>query len=137
MFKAYKVIGLKLEYRPFFFSAGGGAGLAMKSINVGTTMDVVGAYAMPPAFNTYRASLDFKEFDPQRPFKRYYHIAKWASGKEINWRTTAEANVNAYGNATPDCVTNMSLDCNGFAAGNPIGSVRATWYVKFKERQSA
>jgi len=135
MFKSYKVMGLKLEYRPYFFSSGPNA-ISLRSLAVGTTMDVVGAYALPAPRNTYRAALDFKEYNPQRAFKRYYHIARWASGKEINWRTTREATANAYGNNTPDCVTNVNMDVSRFAAGTPIGIIKATWYVKFKERNS-
>jgi len=79
MFKSYKITSAKVEYKPYYFSAGNAATIAMKSINSGTTMDVVGAFVAPAALNTFRAALDAKEYDPQRPFKRFYRISKWAN----------------------------------------------------------
>jgi len=132
MFRSYKITGLKIEYRPYMFQL---TNAGMKSLICGTTMDHNGAWAVPAPVSVFRASLDSKEYDPSRPFKRYYHIGRWAKGRNISWRTTDEANTNTYGNATPDCITSLHIECNGFAAGNLIGSVRATYYVKFKSRR--
>lgn len=114
MFRSYKITGLRIEYRPYMFQL---TNAGMKSILVGTTMDHSGAWAVPAPISVFRASLDSKEYDPTRPFKRFYHVGRWAANRSINWRTTDEANVNAYGNTTPDCITSLHVDCTGFAAG--------------------
>lgn len=132
MFRSYKITGLKIEYRPYMFQL---TNAGMKSVLCGTTMDHSGAWAVPAPIQVFRASLDSKEYDPSRPFKRYYHISRWAKGRDINWRTTDDANTNQYGNATPDCITSIRVDCSGFAAGQLIGAVKATYYVKFKSRR--
>lgn len=87
MFRSYKITGMKLEYRPHFFSIGT-SDVSIKSITVGTKMDIEGAIAVPVPLAEFRASLDAKQYDPMKPFKRYYHVARWAKGREINWRTT-------------------------------------------------
>lgn len=114
MWRSYKITGLKLEYRPYMFQL---TNAGMKSVLVGTTMDINGAYATPAAVNTFRASLDSKEYAPQRTFKRFYNIGRWAASRTIGWRLTELATVNSYDNTTTDCVTNLRVDCSGFAAG--------------------
>jgi len=133
MFREYKITGVKLEYRPYFFSAGTD-NLFMKAITCGTKMAINGIQAVPVPLFDFRASLDAKTYDPQRPFKRYYHVSKWGSQHEINWRNSADALLNVYGNASPDCMTCMELDCGGYADGALIGSVMVTYFVKFRSR---
>ena len=69
-----------------------------------------------------------------RNFKRFYHVAKWAKTKQVDWRDTDLASSNTYGDTTPDCVTAFELDTLGYADGTLIGSVMVTYYVKFKGR---
>lgn len=136
MFRTYKISSVKFEYRPYFFSAGNGSALSLKSINMGTKMDIVGAQAIPVPLSDYRASLDAKQYDPTKPFKRFYHIGRWAKGRDIGWRNCSEALLNNYGNTSTDCITAMELDCTGYADGALIAAVRVTYYVKFKDRVS-
>lgn len=124
---------MKLQYRPYFYSMAT-TNVLLKAVTCGTKMDLFAAQAVPVPLNDYRAALDARVYDPMRPFKRYYHIRKWASGKEINWRDTAQASLNAYGNASPDCMTNIEIDTGGFNNGDLIGSVFVTYYVQFKGR---
>jgi len=46
MFKSYKITGLKLEYRPYFFGLGA-SDVVMKEIICGTKMAVEGAPQIP------------------------------------------------------------------------------------------
>lgn len=71
-----------------------------------------------------------------KPFKRYYHVSKWARGVDIGWRTCANAIANVYGNNTLDCITSFNLTTVGFVNGGLVGSIRVTYYAKFKDRQS-
>lgn len=98
-------------------------------------MDIEGPIAVPTPLSQFRAALDSKEYDPMKPFKRYYHISRWAKGREINWRTTVNASANTYGNATPECLTCLQVDTVGYGVGDAIGAVRVTYYAKFKARQ--
>lgn len=97
-------------------------------------MDIEGAIAVPTSLQNFRAALDSKEYDPQKPFKRYYHIGRWAKGRDINWRTCFNASNNSYGNATPECLTCLQIDTVGYGVGDAIGAVRVTYYAKFKAR---
>lgn len=133
MFRSYKITGMKLQYRPYFYSAGT-ADIVIKAITCGTKMDINAAQAVPVPLYDFRASLDAKTYNPQRGFSRFYHISKWASGKEINWRNTAEALTDTYGDATPDCMTCFEVDTIGLNDGFLMGSVLVTYYVKFKGR---
>lgn len=120
MFRAYKITGLKLEYRPYEFSTGTFDSI-IKAVTVGTVMDVVGAVAVPIPLSQFNSSLDTKEYSPGKPFKRFYHISRWSKGREINWRTTQEALANTYGTATPDCMTCLQVDSAGFGNGVAMG----------------
>lgn len=42
MFRSYKISGMKLEYRPHFYGLGT-TDVSMKSLTVGTKMDIEGA----------------------------------------------------------------------------------------------
>lgn len=128
MFRSYRINGMKIQYRPYFFSATQND-LVLKAINVGTKMDISAAQVVPVPLPEYRAALDARVYDPTKPFKRYYHVRKWASGKEINWRDTSQALTNTYGNATPDCMTCFEMDTVGVANGALMGSVMVTYYV--------
>lgn len=135
MFKSYKITGLKLEYRPYFFGLGA-SDVVMREIICGTKMAIDGVQPVPVPLSEFRASLDAKSYDPMKPFKRYYHVSKWARGVDIGWRTCANAVANVYGNNTLDCMTSFNLTTVGFANGGLVGSIRVTYYAKFKDRQS-
>lgn len=106
MFRTYKITGMKLEYRPYFFQSTT-SDLVLRSLTCGTIMDIQAAQAIPAQLNEFRASLDAKQYDPMKPFKRYYHVSRWAKGVNIGWRSCDTAAANGYGNATPDCITNF------------------------------
>ena len=133
MFREYKLTGMKLEYRPYSLNIST-QDVILKAITCGTVMAVNGAVVMPLALSQYRASLDAKTYNPNRNFKRYYHLTKWGAGKEINWRNCSDASGNVYGNATPDAITCFEMDTLGLANGALMGSIMVTYYAKFRGR---
>jgi hypothetical protein len=86
MFREYKITGMKLVYRPYDLNIRT-TDVVLKPITCGTIMGQIGAFSAPADVDEFRASLDAKLYSPLRGFKRYYHLSKWGSGKEINWRT--------------------------------------------------
>lgn len=72
-------------------------------------------------------------YNPTRPFKRYYHVKKWAAQKDVNWRSTDKALANSY-SGYPDCTTQVRMETAGFADDSLVGRVTVTYYVDFRSR---
>lgn len=88
MFREYAVSSLKIEYRPVHYQPST-LDLRKGTILCGTSMDTLNAYPCP--IDTYRAALDFKQYDSDKPFKRFYRVQKYANTKLIKWRSTRDA----------------------------------------------
>jgi len=58
-------------------------------------MDTLTVYPVP--IDAFRAALDFKQFDSDRNFKRFYRVSKYANTKLIKWRATRDAITGANG----------------------------------------
>lgn len=86
-----------------------------------------------------RGALDYKEYDPLKPFKRFYRVSKYAKQKSLIWRSCADALTGAAGgfNVLPNCVTSINMPCTGLAAGTHVGDLTMTWYVRFHHRTRA
>lgn len=74
MYREYYLSSVKIEYRPDRLDAGNSAGISISPIEVGTTMDSMN---VQPTIG----SLDYKQYDPTRPFKRFYRIKQYARQK--------------------------------------------------------
>lgn len=86
---------MKIQYRPAILDAGNNNGYSIAPIDCGTAMDRLIAY--PVAINEYYGALDFKVYDPKRPFSRFYKVSKYANTKLIKYRGTADAIAGAGG----------------------------------------
>jgi len=77
--------------------------------------------------------LDYRLSRGGSGLSRYYKVYKYARSKDLGWRDTAVAAGNGYANI-PNCVTAMGSATSGFNAGDSIGRIDVTWYIKFKTR---
>lgn len=103
MYREFKITGMKIEYKPTIIN-GGTVDFSISPLVTGTMMNNIGGYPIAP--NQYSGALDSKTMDASKPFKRYYHVGKWAKGQSFNvWRDTAAAIVNNQGgyNTLPNC----------------------------------
>lgn len=107
---------------------------AIDRLHSGTEMNANADFVV--STGDIRGSIDYKTYDPKRPFKRYYHIAKWASSKEIDWRTTASAMTNAYAD-TIDSQTLIRMETLNAQNNLILGRVTVTYYIDFRGRTSA
>lgn len=71
MYREYYISSMKIEFRPVHLDAGNAGSLSLNSLVSGTTMDRMAAEFLEGA-------LDYKAYDPTRPFKRFYRVAKYA-----------------------------------------------------------
>lgn len=71
------------------------------------------------AGNLYVGALDYKQYHPERPFKRFYRIAKYAKQKSLIWRSVADAlNGPAGGfNVLPNCITSVNIPVTNLVPG--------------------
>lgn len=136
MYKEYQVVGFRLKYTPFALGIMNDIDTRIRPMSVGTQMMFAGPESYPLEDNKITPALDFKQYDFQKPFKRYYHVAKWGEKHEINWRNTAEAWTNTYGDLTPDCKTQVSVVTDGIKEDYSIGQIQVTYYFRFRSRQS-
>lgn len=96
MYREYYVSSFKIEYRPLRFDLGNGnVPVSMAPITVGTAMDRLNLVPIAPV--EFRSALDSKLYDPNRSFKRFYRVAKYANTKLIKWRSTTDALTGATG----------------------------------------
>ena len=97
-------------------------------------MDTLLGTPMVPG--TFNAALDAKMFDVQKPFKRFYRVAKYARAKSVIWRSCADAinGPNGGFNILPNCQTTLYAPTTGLGPGDHIGDIRATWYIRFNYR---
>lgn len=108
----------------------------LKGISCGTYMNYSGApFANPFPLPNWRGARDFKVYDANKPFKRYYHVGKWNKWNDISWRETSDAIVNNYGWDFSDCTTCMQCDTIGLP-GVALGVFKLTYYCLFKSRRS-
>ena len=102
MYRDYYISSLKIEFRPTNLYGGGNA-FRIDSLTCGTSMDtILGTPMLPGSFN---AALDAKMFDVQKPFKRFYRVAKYARAKSVIWRSCNDALTGPNGgfNVLPNC----------------------------------
>lgn len=95
MFREYFVSSMKIQYRPNILDAGNAGSFSISPIDCGTAMDRLIAYPIP--INEYYGALDFKVYDPKRPFSRFYKVSKYANTKLVKFRGTADAIAGAGG----------------------------------------
>lgn len=108
----------------------------VKGISCGTYMNYSGvALPNPLPLVNWRGAKDFKVFDSNKPFKRYYNINKWNRLNDISWRETADAITNTYAWDYSDCVTCLQADTIGLP-GVALGVFKITYYCLFKSRRS-
>lgn len=86
--------------------------------------------AYPLALRDIKGAKDYKDFDSSKPFKRYYHVQKYAKSQYVPYRSIALAIANATYNVAPDCVTMMYATTANIPAGTNVGDVTLTWYVR-------
>lgn len=84
MFEQYFISSLKIEYTPLNYAAGVNF-LAMTPIRCGTSMSTNTPYPIPQG-NFYPA-LDYKEYDSNRKFTRFYKVGKYARGMDVPYRS--------------------------------------------------
>lgn len=75
--------------------AGNAGSFSIAPIDCGSVMDRLIAYPIP--IGEYYGSLDFKTYDPKRPFTRFYRVAKYANTKLIKYRSCTDAIAGAGG----------------------------------------
>lgn len=96
--------------------------------------------AAPIAPVEFRGALDFKTYNWNRSFKRFYKVSKYAKQKSVIWRACGDAASGALAggfNALPNCQTAIYCVCDGLPAGREIAEVVVTYYIKFHHRTRA
>lgn len=135
-FTEYKVTGFKIEYKAPVFVGGNQTDRVYEPMLVGTAMNLDGALPWPMPLQYFKGSLDSKQFTPLRDFKRYYKTGWFLeSVNEPKWRKTYDALQNAYNLDYNDCVTSILCSGQGIQDGTIGGTVRVTYYIKFRARQ--
>lgn len=76
------------------------------------------------ADNQIRSYSDFKMM-PVKRITKFIRVAKYYRKVNQDWRKTGTEVYNDVG-------TLIRIYCNGFATGDPVGTIHCTWYVKFK-----
>lgn len=82
---------------------------------------------------TLRYRPDYKEFNPLRPFKRFYRVAKYFKRKDGQQWIPIDDTVGNTGHPLP--VTGMQFTGAGWANQDRIGTINVTYYVKFRGLQ--
>lgn len=77
--------------------------------------------------------LDYKQYDPSRPFQRFYRVGKWWKGELLKWQP-ADLGVMTSG---ANCTTCITIQCAGMPNDTPIGTLDVIWYLKFRRRTPA
>lgn len=128
MFKEFFITGLKLEYRPLNYQAGANF-LAMGPVRCGSVMNTYVPY--PMSTTRFVGALDYREYDSNKPFKRYYNVGKWARKMDLPFRATTGVIA-----LDPNSQTAMQVDVRGaWAPGDDLGEILVTWYVVYRYRQ--
>jgi len=126
MWSRYKPVGMKIKFMPAATQDS-----SIGSINVGTVMGqdistgLNSAWVGNPVLSR---TLDCRTYDTRKGFKRYYKLTK-------NWEHT-----NSRGNVSMDerygiqpC-THIIFEGKSLDSGDVLGSLKVTWYYKFKNR---
>lgn len=124
-----------MEYRPVTMVSGNDApAFVIDRLHSGTEMNSNADFVV--STGDIRGAIDYKTYDPMRPFKRYYHIAKWASTKEIDWRTSNSALQNAYAGSI-DSQTLVRMETLNAPDGVYLGRLTVTYFIDFRGRIAA
>lgn len=74
MWKDYKITGMALKYRPFNINLYNN-NFVKQTLAVSTVMNNVETGGILPLKMT--GELDYKTYDPERTFSRFYRVGKW------------------------------------------------------------
>lgn len=83
MYREYRVTGLSFKYTPVHYNDDNYWQTEIISGSKQYTSD----QSYIPTAADMQGAFDYKAYNSTRPFKRYYHVGKWAKSKSIGWQT--------------------------------------------------